>query len=152
MRGLERLIEHLAWADDQIAAALAATPDAKALALFAHVVGAEVAWLDRVAGTPYRIGMWPEPSLDEVMRWARVARTELAVLARDHEGLPRGVVYRTSDGREFTSTVEDIVLHVAMHGQHHRAQIATMLRVAGAKPPSLDYIAWARGGAAATRT
>lgn len=152
MRAIERLVEHLAWADAQVAAALAATPDAKALELFAHVVGAEVAWLDRVAGRPYRIGMWPSPSLDEIVRWAGVAHAELAALARaDDEAMRRGVAYRTSDGREFVSTVEDVLLHVAMHGQHHRAQIATMIRVAGARPPSLDYIAWARGGAAATR-
>jgi uncharacterized damage-inducible protein DinB len=63
----------------------------------------------------------------------------------------RRVTYRNSAGREFASPVEDILLHVALHGAYHRGQIAAALRGAGAVPEPTDFIAFARGSAAATR-
>jgi uncharacterized damage-inducible protein DinB len=54
------------------------------------------------------------------------------------------VSYRNSAGREFTNTVADIVTHVAMHGSHHRGQIALKLRASGQEPPYVDYIQFAR--------
>jgi uncharacterized damage-inducible protein DinB len=50
-----------------------------------------------------------------------------------------------SAGQAFTSTVEDILLHVCLHGQYHRGQVALLLREAGAAPATTDYIAFARG-------
>ena len=151
---IERLVEHLVWADGQVARALAAAPDEKGLELYTHVVGAEHGWLGRIDGPPAGAAMWwSSIPLDEVVQRSGAGHARLAALARgDAESLQHAITYRTSDGREFTSTVEDILVHVALHGQHHRAQIATLLRQAGARPPSLDYIAWARGGAAATRS
>jgi uncharacterized damage-inducible protein DinB len=40
---------------------------------------------------------------------------------------------------------------VALHGAYHRGQIAAALRGAGAVPEPTDFIAFARGSAAATR-
>ena len=67
--------------------------------------------------------------------------------AGDERALAREVEYRTSTGAPFRSTVADIVLHVAMHGGHHRGQIATLARQAGATPTSMDYILFAREAA-----
>ncbi|HEU5359182.1 MAG TPA: DinB family protein, partial [Gemmatimonadales bacterium] len=61
------------------------------------------------------------------------------------------VTYRNSAGLEFTSTVEDILLHVALHGAYHRGQVARALREGGAVPNATDYIAFIRGAPAARR-
>jgi len=61
------------------------------------------------------------------------------------EDLGREIDYRTSDGRAFRSTIEDILLHVALHGSYHRGQIALLIRGGGGEPASTDFIAFVRG-------
>jgi uncharacterized damage-inducible protein DinB len=65
--------------------------------------------------------------------------------------LEKPVTYRNSAGDQFTSTVEDILTHVAMHVSYHRGQIAAALRAGGDTPSPTDYIAFTRGAPAATR-
>jgi uncharacterized damage-inducible protein DinB len=38
-----------------------------------------------------------------------------------------------------------MLTHVALHGVHHRGQIAASLRANGIDPPALDFIRFARG-------
>jgi uncharacterized damage-inducible protein DinB len=73
------------------------------------------------------------------------------VAALGPSDLPRGVTYKNSAGQEFTSTLEDILLHVCLHGSYHRGQIAWALRRGGGVPMPTDYIAFTRGAPAATR-
>jgi uncharacterized damage-inducible protein DinB len=61
------------------------------------------------------------------------------------------ITYRNSAGEEFTSSLEDILTHVAMHGSYHRGQVAAWMRQSGETPTPTDYIAFARGSPAATR-
>src|SRR5690349_4289841 len=43
-------------------------------------------------------------------------------------------------GGQYTSPLFDILLHVANHGTHHRAQALNMLRHLDVKAPRIDYI------------
>jgi uncharacterized damage-inducible protein DinB len=65
--------------------------------------------------------------------------------------LARPVTYKNSAGAQFTSLVEDILLHVCLHGAYHRGQITTALRTSGSIPNPTDYIAFIRGAPTATR-
>jgi uncharacterized damage-inducible protein DinB len=47
--------------------------------------------------------------------------------------------------------VDDILLHVALHGSYHRGQVALLVREAANKPAPTDYIGFVRGVPAATR-
>lgn len=69
----------------------------------------------------------------------------------DPTRLATRISYRNSAGASFTSTLEEILLHVALHGSYHRGQIAMILRNAGETPAPTDFIAFARGAPAATR-
>jgi len=46
----------------------------------------------------------------------------------------------------WTSTVGDILTHVAMHGAYHRAQIAAAVRESGREPAYTDFIHAVRQG------
>ena len=155
MEHLGRLVAHLGWADALALEALraAAPPDPEALEIYRHVLGAEHVWLARLTGEPASVAVWPELSLDECARLARanLEGLEKYVGALSPPDLARGVTYRNSAGREFTSAVEDILLHVCLHGAYHRGQVALALRRAGARPNPTDYIAFIRGSPAATR-
>lgn len=153
MPTVRRLIDHLAWADGQVLGALRARPGAEALRLVAHLVGAEHVWISRIEGVAPRVAVWPQLDLDQCAELAAEnhARLRSIALAADEEALARPVSYTTSDGRAFTSSLEEILVHVALHGQHHRGQVNAAIRAAGGAPASIDFIAWTRGAPAATR-
>jgi uncharacterized damage-inducible protein DinB len=97
--------------------------------------------------------VWPDLSLEQCAALVQANHRTLAayVGALTPADLSRGVRYTNSAGREFTSSVEDILLHVGLHGAYHRGQIAWALRKGGSVPMATDYIAFVRGAPAATR-
>jgi uncharacterized damage-inducible protein DinB len=152
---LGQLLAHLRWADDRALDSLRAmpSPDAEALTLLAHVLGAEEVWLARLENREPSVAVWPDLDLDGCHALARAVHDQLdrylAELEPQH--LDRLVSYRNSAGVAFESHVADILLHIAMHGAYHRGQVALAVRRAGARPLFTDYIAFVRGGAPATR-
>ena len=152
---LHRLFAHLAWADARALQSLreATHPQEQAHELLAHVLGAEHVWLARLEGRPATVAVWPSLSLDECEALARENQLAYAryLGGLDAGALQRTVHYRNSAGAEFDSRVEDILLHVALHGAYHRGQVAAAVRRGGDVPSPTDYIAFVRGAPAATR-
>lgn len=152
---LSGLVDHIEWADERVLQSLrsARAPLPAAISLFSHVLGAEHTWLRRISGEKPRVAVWPELSFPECVQLAAENAGALRALVdslKEGDGM-RQVTYRNSSGAEFTSGLEDILLHVAMHSAYHRGQVAALLRSAGDEPSPTDYIQWVRGAAAATR-
>ena len=152
---LEKLLAHLSWADTAVVKALESTPEPAEgwLELYSHVLGAEHVWLARLKGQTPSIPVWPQLSLPECRRVMEDNHRQLvdylAALKPSDRG--RDIRYTNSAGQDFTSTVEDILLQVCLHGCYHRGQIATAMRQGGAVPAPTDYIGFTRGAPAATR-
>lgn len=150
-----RLVKHLEWADQQALTSLrsAANPPAKALETYAHILGSEHVWLSRLYGMPPQFAVWPNLTLVECEAVAaeNAAQYRKLVDALNDDALERGITYKNSSGDEYTSTLEDILTHVFMHGSYHRGQVASLVRAGGAKPSPTDYIFFTRGSPAATR-
>lgn len=153
---LPRLFAHMRWADTRAREALRDSPGAlveRALELYCHILGAEHVWLARLQGEQPTVPVWPRLALGEAEALARDlhAGFEAWVGSMNEDDLDRDVTYTNSAGQEFTSRVEDILLHVAMHGSYHRGQVAMLIRDGGGTPAPTDYIAFVRGAPAATR-
>ena len=150
---LRKLANHLKWADSAVLGSLRSASNAnpRALQLYSHVIAAECVWLARIAGRQPDVPVWPSITLDEADALARRNVTELdAVVESFGPGdVARVVDYRTSAGHPFSSTVEDILLHMFLHGAYHRGQITMLIRDGGDEPAPTDYIAFARGAPAA---
>jgi uncharacterized damage-inducible protein DinB len=150
---LTKLVDHLEWADAATLRALENAPesDGRALTVYAHVVGAEAVWLARIAGRPQDVAVWPTLSLDEsrTVGARNVAELKAVLRAADQAAIEREIEYRNSAGQSFRSKVEDILLHVCLHGAYHRGQIAQMIRQGGGEPAPTDFIAFIRGVPAA---
>ena len=151
---LHKLFQHLAWADAEVLHALrsAAGSEPRALTYFAHVLAAEHVWMARIRGEPARMPVWPVLSLQEcaVASADNAAGFSAIVSGANADDLQRGIHYVNSAGRAFTSTLEDILLHVALHGAYHRGQVSIFMRDGGGIPAPTDYIGFARGVPAAT--
>ena len=150
-----RLYDHLCWADRKVLESLRSTanPSARALGLYGHVLGAEHVWLMRIHSKPAAVAVWPSLTLDQCEEIASANCESFGQLVRSltPASLAKEIRYSNSAGASFTSTLEDILVHVAMHGSYHRGQIAMSLRESGEAPAPTDYIAFARGSPAATR-
>ena len=156
------LWEHTFWADARLLEALTASADAgatsgthrgaEALREHAHVLGAEETWLARIEGRPPEAPVWPEATLEAVRTLSEATERAFRAYLQDltEDGLGTRVTYRNSAGDEFTNTVADILLHVALHGQYHRGKGNLLLRQGGSEPAPVDYIAYVRGAATAT--
>ena len=152
-RQLNKLFDHLEWADKRVLDSLRAMthPDQRALDLYAHVLGSEHNWLARILQFAPREKIWPELTVESA---GALAAENAASLRSFLESLPadqlqREVAYKNSAGLAFESTIEDMLLHVVLHGCYHRGQVALVIRGAGAEPAPTDYIAWVRGVASA---
>lgn len=153
---LTRLFDHLDWADARVLASLrrTAAPPAESLNVYAHIIAAEHVWLARIGGIQQRVAVWPELTLDECADLSSRNTQGFRMILRGASAgrLAEGITYRNSAGAEFTSMLDDILLHVALHGTYHRGQIATALRKSGSVPIPTDYIAFVRDGASAAAT
>lgn len=152
---IESLFAHMTWADERALASLerAGVVPLQALELLNHVLGAEAEWLARLEQRPSEMPIWPSFGLTDCRAAAQRNREAYAAyLSRvTADDLDRRVSYRNSRGVAFESRVEDILLHVAMHGSYHRGQVALVVRADGEEPNATDYIAFVRGAPAATR-
>lgn len=150
-----RLYEHVERANVLVLGSLRSAKNlrTKDLELYAHIVGAEHVWLSRLNGTPPRIAVWPKLTLGECETISKenISAFSGFVSRLTAEMLRTPITYRNSAGDQYTSTIEDILTHVALHGAYHRGQIAASLRAGGDTPSPTDYIAFTRGAPTATR-
>lgn len=152
LRTLVRLVSHMQWADEQVRARLVRAPDEEAWRLYAHVLSAELLWLARLRGDPPALPVWPDLDQSDALALSLHLREDLRAFLWQQEipDLGRLIWYRNSAGENHQSTVEDILLHLCLHGSYHRGQIARRLREGGSTPPGTDYIGFVRGAPAAT--
>ncbi|MGA2079844.1 MAG: DinB family protein [Holophaga sp.] len=148
---LDRLFQHLHWADDQLLRAAEAAGDypPPALRLLGHILGAERVWLLRIQGLdPGAAPVWPQLSIQECRALSDQNRRghQERLAATPPEGFEEVIAYRDTKGVQHRTRLGDILLHVALHGAHHRGQIAAILRGAGMEPGGTDYIRFCRAG------
>lgn len=147
---LRRLFEYDLWANKRVLRVLEALPSGQAPSaiarLFSHLIAAQQIWLRRVQGTDLSsLEVWPETAPES---WPGLLQTTHAawidVLEVHGERLETVIPYQTSKGHPFETPLHEIITHVAIHGQHHRAQIATHLRTLGLTPPPTDFLFFTR--------
>lgn len=156
---LRQQYSHMRWADERTRTSLkratttlkSATSE-RALSLYAHVLGAEHIWLSRLLEKAATVVVWPTLDLDacEMLAAENADGFDAFLAARSAEDLAHLTSYTTSAGQLHDSRVDDILLHVVMHGMYHRGQIALLLRDSGAEPNGTDYITFIRNAPAAT--
>lgn len=109
---------------------------------FAHVLQAEWVWLRRWHGeSPTGPPEWKDdasvPRLRAVLRELHADRERLldTLTEDDFATVVRFVFLNGTPGEQ---PLGSLMMHVANHSTYHRGQIAMMLRLLGAAPPSTD--------------
>ena len=137
---LVKLIDHCTWANDAWLDFIAHHfhADEFLMKRIAHIFAGERAWFQRLAGTEPDRQLWrlmTIPELRDLQHRHRIAYDD--VLKGD---LNRVIAYKRFTGEEYASPVGDIVLHLALHGAHHRGQMATHVSATGTMPINTDFV------------
>ena len=117
MNFFTKLLDHVAWADVQVSAAIAAldidrVERSQATRIYSHVAAAEHIWYSRLEHRSPAHVVWPDLSLEAAAALARESLAGLRAIAMgDAETLAREVEYRTSAGQAFRNSVADILSH-----------------------------------------
>ncbi|HSE53599.1 MAG TPA: DinB family protein [Gemmatimonadales bacterium] len=149
---ITKLWAHLAWADGLVLDALrVGSSPAEAVREYAHILGAEEVWLARLEQRASRTPVWPDLPVDQLVALTGMLQQGYRSFLEQLDGpaLERVVAYTNTAGRSFENTVQDILLHVALHGQYHRGKVNLILRQQGHSPVPTDYIGYIRGAPAA---
>lgn len=153
----KRLFE---YDDESNAKAISAIRSAKsgpeqerAIGIMAHLLIARREWLRRIAGPSAVAGasqttdFFPkgfgvndlEHLLAEVRAWWQEWLSHLS-----EAKLRQAYEYTSSDGKSWTTHIEDSLTHVLLHGAYHRGQIAMLVKSGGGAPVATDFIINAR--------
>lgn len=109
-----------------------------------HLLSAEAGWLERCGGPKRgpRLNPADFPTLNSVIRtWDKVEVNMRRLLAdlRD-EDLGRKVEFSFEPTRHYSMSVGEMLHHAALHGVHHRGQVALLIRVLGYVPGNVDIL------------
>ena len=107
--------------------------------MFAHIYGADEAWLQRWKGTsPDRLLADADfaSMADLRARWDLFEAEQRAfVEALTEADLARPVEYRNTAGHPFRVTLAPLLQQVVNHATHHRSEAATMITLISGSPP-----------------
>lgn len=142
---LLRLFDYDSWANNKVISVLSAGQE-ESLKHISHILVCQELWYKRIIGADLSdIEVWPAFTLKQCQEMALSWPVEWESLINKNAGdLDRTISYKNTSGNTYDTILSDILHHVIIHGQHHRAQIATLLRRAGATPPGTDFIFYTR--------
>jgi uncharacterized damage-inducible protein DinB len=143
------MFEHLLWANEQILAILQNSEDKmnEEKRLFSHILLTEEVWLNRIIGLENQASLiWTELGIEECSKLINQNKQKyeqfIASLPDQHAN--KLITYKNSNGQEFTTSIKDILTHIALHGHYHRGQINQKLRLDGFEPVGTDFITFVR--------
>ncbi|MGG0664185.1 DinB family protein [Viridibacillus arvi] len=149
MKTIQKMYEHLIWANQRILETLQSIGDENqdVIRLFSHILLAEKVWITRLQGLDSsRLPIWSDVDIEVctelVIQNEESLTTFLTNLA--NTDLDKLISYTNSKGKEFKNSVRDVLTHIALHGQYHRGQINSRLRAEGIEPVNIDFITFVR--------
>ena len=155
VKDLEELFDYSYWANDrlfEVAAQLTPEQFTKPVAgsygsvrnTFVHVLSAEWGWLDRCGGARRGNALIPTdyPTLISLLhQWHQIeSHTREFFGTLKDEDLDRVVEFTLGDGPSRAVPLGLLLHHAALHGVHHRGQVALLLRSLGYVPGNFDIL------------
>jgi uncharacterized damage-inducible protein DinB len=111
-----------------------------------HAMSAEWGWLERCGGKVRGPRLTPDnyPTLASLVEtWENVEVYVREFLSRlKDEDLSHDVEFSLGGPETRTMQLGHLMQHAAMHGIHHRAQVAMLLRMLGYEPGNFDMLVY----------
>ncbi|AKQ47808.1 damage-inducible protein DinB [Rufibacter radiotolerans] len=146
---LKNLTEYNVWANTRILKSLdrieGELPDYAQL-MFSHLLNAQAIWIARITGTKSPVTVLQVHSLEELHQLHAQTSPKLVELYANADAaeLARTIDYTNTQGKAYSTKVQDILTHAINHATYHRGQVSRELRLAGHEPINSDYVTYVR--------
>jgi uncharacterized damage-inducible protein DinB len=108
-----------------------------------HIINAHLIWNARINQQPTNQEVWGINTIENLIS-INSDNWQNSIKLLDTSDFDKLIEYTNSRGQTFTNSIRDILFHVINHSTHHRAQIASDLKLSGIDPPISDYIFYKR--------
>jgi uncharacterized damage-inducible protein DinB len=155
VKDLEALYDYSYWANNKLFQVMAQlTPDQFTQSVggsygsirntMVHTLSAEWGWLDRCGGPERGLRLNPDdyPTVESLIEtWNKVEGYVREFLSKlKDEDLARPAEYMNDRGEKRSMPLGELMQHAAIHGVHHRGQVALLLRMLGCAPGNFDIL------------
>lgn len=107
--------------------------------LMCHILNVHHIWNARLHNRQADSSLWDDLPFQHWMDFAEENyRTTCSYI--EYDAIGSSIAYTSTEGEQLAKTDGDILYHLLLHSDYHRAQIAQLMRQAGKEPPKLYFI------------
>lgn len=141
----KQIFEHEHWANLKVLESIicASETPQRAIEIFSHTIAAQRIWLDRINGNVTEVKVWEVFDKEIMLELLEINYTDINKII-DTQDFEQLIAYKTSIGQHFTSTINQILSHLALHASYHRGQVVLLLKGKVETLPATDYILYIR--------
>lgn len=138
---LVELFAHEKWANKELLEAAGGKPSERFIELMNHIVFAQYIWISRLKSEGKTAYSWENIGLSKITNCIQSNYEVLLELIKLQD-LSATIKFKNTEGEEFSRSAIDILMHLSLHSQYHRGQIASDMSSRGIEVPGTDYIAY----------
>ena len=137
----KQVFEHEYWANIKVLETLISVemPPQRAIEVFSHTIAAQRIWLDRMKGDTTELKVWEVFDSKIMLELLEINHTDLLKIL-DNQDINQLIAYQNSEGGHHTSTINQILTHLALHAAYHRGQVVLLLKNQVDSLPTTDFI------------
>ncbi len=141
----KQVFEHEHWANLKVLESMIGATEIsqRIIEIFSHTIAAQRIWLDRINGNKTELKVWEVFDTNIMLELLEINYSDILKVINNQD-FERLIAYQTSNGRHFTSTINQILSHLALHASYHRGQVILLLKGKVDTLPTTDYILYVR--------
>ena len=141
----KQIFEHEHWANLKVLESMicASETPQRAIEIFSHIIAAQRIWLDRINGDKTELKVWEVFDTEIMLELLEINYTDINKTI-DNQDFEQLIAYQNSSGQHYTSTINQILSHLALHASYHRGQVVLLLKGHVDTLPTTDYIFYIR--------
>lgn len=141
----KQVFEHEHWANLKVLESMIGATEIsqRIIEIFSHTIAAQRIWLDRINGNKTELKVWEVFDTNIMLELLEINYSDILKVINNQD-FERLIAYQTSNGRHFTSTINQILSHLALHASYHRGQVVLLLKGKVDALPTTDYILYVR--------
>lgn len=141
----KQIFEHEHWANLKVLESMiyASETPQRVIEIFSHTIAAQRIWLDRINGHKTELKVWEVFETNIMLELLEINYNDIKKII-DSQDFEQLIAYQNSNGQHFTSTINQILSHLALHASYHRGQVVLLLKGKVETLPTTDYILYVR--------